>query len=473
MREKTKPTVYPYIPNSVPEIKAEMLRYVNAATDDDLFDVIPDDLKLKRKMDLPEPLLDEYSIRRHISDILDKNANASTHLCFLGSGCAPHFIPALCDEVLGRGEILTAYAGSGTMDVAKGQLVFEYCSMMAELLDMDSMSVAQVCGVDSSAHAMRIASRLTGRKKVLIPETVGRDFLLQVKNYCGGIKATGGALDLVTVKCDWASGMLNLDDLKSKLGSDVAAVYVQNPTFLGNIEFQVEEIGAMAKAAGAEYIVHTDPISLGVVEAPGTYGATIAVGNLQSLGLHMGAGSGVGGFIAVKDDERYINSLKDMIFGYTPTSEEGEFSVSYYTAWDRTMYGRREQGMEFTGTNAAFWAIGAGVYLASMGPKGMGEVGQTIMQRSLYAKTMMAKIPGVRVPMSGPTFKEFIVNFDLTGKTVAEINRKLLSLKIFGGKDLSSEFPNLGQSAQYCVTETHTKADIDKLINALAGILSE
>lgn len=471
MKEKAQ-VVYPYIPNSVPEIKEEMLREVNAKDEMDIFDVIPDDLKFKGRLNIPEPLLDEYSIKRHTTEILNKNANATDHLCFLGSGCAFHFIPALCDEVTARGELLTSYAGSGTMDVAKGQLVFEYCSMMAELVDMDCMSVAQVCGIDSTAHAFRISSRLTGRKKILVPETVGSDFLIHIKNYCGGIEATGGALDIIQIKCDKQNGMLDLDDLKRNLDDQVAAVYVQNPTYLGNIEFQVKEIGEMAKSAGAEYIVYVDPISLGVMEAPGTYGATIVVGNIQSLGVHMGAGSGVAGFIAVKDKEEYINSLKDMIFGYTPTTKPGEFSVSYYTAWDRTMYGRREQGMEFTGTNAALWAICAGVYLASLGPKGMEEVGTTIMQRSQYAAKKISEIPGVEINFDSPFFKEFVVNFDMTGKTVSDINKKLLEFKIFGGKDLSMEFPELGQSAQYCVTEAHTKEDIDKLVYALKAVVS-
>lgn len=466
-----KPVVYPYIPNSVPEIKAAMLREVGAKTEMDLYDVIPEELLLKGRLDMPEAIGDEYSIKRLATEILDKNANAASHLCFLGAGCAPHFIPAMCDEVAGRGELLTSYAGSGSMDVAKGQLVFEYCSMMAELVDMDSMSVAQVCGTDSAAHAMRIAGRLTGRKQILVPHTVGHDFLIQIKNYCGGLAETGGGLDIVEVACDPKTGMLDMDDLKSKLGGETAAVFIQNPTYLGSVEMNVSEIGKLAKDAGAEYIVYVDPISLGVMEAPGSYGATIVVGEAQSLGIHMAAGSGQVGFIAVKDDEKYFNSLKDMMFGYTPTSQEGEFSVSYYTAWDRTMYGRREQGMEFTGTNAALFAICAGVYLASMGPKGMEEVGTTILQRSQYAQKKMAGLNGVKLQFHSPCFKEFVVNFDDTGKTVAEINKKLLGDKIFGGKDLSREFPEFGQSAQYCVTEVHTKGDIDKLVDKLAAAL--
>jgi glycine dehydrogenase subunit 1 len=263
-----------------------------------------------------------------------------------------------------------------------------------------------------------------------------------------------------------------MKDLKKKLSNKVAGVFIQNPTYLGSIEMQAKEIGSLAKKNGSDFIVWVDPISLGVMEAPGKYGASIVVGNLQSVGIHMNAGGGVGGFIAVKDKIEYINSFKDMLFGYTPTSEPGEFSVSYYTSWDRTMYGRREQGVEFTGTNAALYAILAGVYIASMGPKGMAEVGQTILQRSQYAQKKIAEIPGVKIAFGGASFKEFVVNFDMTGKTVKRINDELLRSDIFGGKDISTEFPVLGQSAVYCVTEAHTKADIDRLVYMLAAAVS-
>ncbi len=187
----------------------------------------------------------------------------------------------------------------------------------------------------------------------------------------------------------------------------------------------------------------------------------------------MSAGGGVAGYIAVKDEEKYINSLRDMMFGYTPTLKEGEFSVSYYTSWNRTMYGARERGEEFTGTNAALWAICAGVYLASMGPKGMEEVGTTIMQRSQYAAQKISEIDGVKIQFSSPFFKEFVVNFDDTGKTVDDINKKLLEHQIFGGEDLSADFPQYGQSALYCVTEVHTQGDIDRLVSSLETVLNQ
>ena len=141
--------------------------------------------------------------------------------------------------------------------------------------------------------------------------------------------------------------------------------------------------------------------------------------------------------------------------------------------WDRLIWGSREHGTEFTGTSASLFVIQAGVYLASLGPEGLKEVGTAILQKNQYASKKLSQIPGVSLKCEGPVFKEFILNFDQTRKTVAEINKALLNEKIFGGKDLSEEFPELGQSAQYCVTEVHTKADIDRLVEALNRILAE
>ena len=142
-------------------------------------------------------------------------------------------------------------------------------------------------------------------------------------------------------------------------------------------------------------------------------------------------------------------------------------------AYDRTSFGHhREHGKEYVGTQSALWGITAGVYLATMGPKGMEEVGQTIMQNAQYAVHVLNAIPGVKANALGSAFfKEFVVDFNQTGKTVAQINQALLEKGIFGGKDLSDIFPNLGQSALYCVTEIHTKEDLDTLASALAKIV--
>ena len=159
------------------------------------------------------------------------------------------------------------------------------------------------------------------------------------------------------------------------------------------------------------------------------------------------------------------------LFGIAPTAVPGEYGFGD-VAYERTSFAVREQGKEWVGTAAALWGITAGVYLALMGPQGMVEIGETIMARSRYAMLEIDRIAGVGAPVfQSPHFKEFIVNFDGAGKTVAEINRALLALGIFGGKDLTGEFPELGNSALYCVTEVHTQDDIDALVSGLKEVV--
>jgi glycine dehydrogenase subunit 1 len=182
-------------------------------------------------------------------------------------------------------------------------------------------------------------------------------------------------------------------------------------------------------------------------------------------------GGGQAGFIASRDEERYVMEYPSRLFGIAPTSVPGEYGFGD-VAYERTSFAVREEGKEWVGTAAALWGITAGVYLALMGPQGMVEIGEGIMTRARYAMKQMDKVKGVKAPLfRSPHFKEFVVNFDDTGKTVAQINEALLAQGIFGGKDLSEEFPELGNSALYCVTEVHTKEDIDTLVGALKEVV--
>jgi glycine dehydrogenase subunit 1 len=182
-------------------------------------------------------------------------------------------------------------------------------------------------------------------------------------------------------------------------------------------------------------------------------------------------GGGQAGFIASRDEERYVMEYPSRLFGIAPTSVEGEYGFGD-VAYERTSFAVREEGREWVGTAAALWGITAGVYLALMGPQGMVEIGDTIVSRSRYAMVQMGRVRGIRVPVfQSPHFKEFVVNFDDTGKTVATINKALLARGIFGGKDLSEEFPELGHSALYSVTEVHTQDDIDRLIDSLEEVV--
>lgn len=458
--------VYPYIPNSVPEVKAQMLKEVGASNITELYSEIPEHLKIQRKMNLPEPILDEYSLRRHVEGLLDRNQNCKNYLSFLGAGCAQHFVPAVCDEINGRGEFLTAYVGESYADHGKWQALFEYASLMGELLDMDILSCPLYDGSAAVGTALRMAARVRGRGQVLLPRSMSPDTLAIVKNYLQGIGAPQVAIEMINFNAE--TGLLDLDDLRSKISDNTAAVLIENPSYLGFIETQAEEIGTIARDAGADLIVQTDPISLGALAPPAHYGADFACGDFQPLGMHMQCGGGQGGFVAAHDDMKYIAEFKDLMFGLTETVKDGEWGFGE-VLYDRTSYGSREKGKEYTGTTTGLLAITAGVYLSLMGPKGMEEVSQTIMQKSQYTALRISQIPGLRLAFSTPFFKEFVVNFDDTNTSVGEVNRRLLEHKIFGGKDVSAEFPELGQSALYCVTEIMTQKDIDSLVQALTA----
>jgi glycine dehydrogenase subunit 1 len=193
-------------------------------------------------------------------------------------------------------------------------------------------------------------------------------------------------------------------------------------------------------------------------------------GDIQGLGMHMNYGGGLAGFIATRDEKEFVMEFPSRLFGITRTNVEGEYGFGD-VAYERTSFAQREEGKEFVGTAAALWGITAGVYLSLMGPRGMQELGKTIMQKSQYAMRKLSEIKGVKSPVfESPHFKEFTVDFNDTDMTVKDINKYLLNNNIFGGKDLSREFPELGNCALYCVTEIHTKEDIDNLVQTLINL---
>jgi len=459
-------TVYPYIPNSVPAVKQEMLKAVAAEQVDEFYEDIPENLRLKGLMNLPEPFLSEYELKRHVESLLRKNKYAGEYLSFLGAGCYQHHVPAVCDEINQRGEFLTAYAGEPYDDHGRFQALFEYTSMMGELLDMDVVNVPTYDGYQAAATAIRMACRITGRREVLLAGAIDPDKLSKIRDYCKP------AAELKSIPYDSASGQLNLDGLRATISKETAAVYFDNPNYLGVIEVDGEVIADIAHLQGAICIVGVDPISLGVLTPPAGYGADIVCGDIQSLGMHMQFGGGQAGFIASRDEEKYVMEYPSRLFGIAPTIVPGEYGFGD-VAYDRTSFAVREAGKEWVGTAAALWGITAGVYLALMGPTGMYELGESIMARSQYAMQQLDAIPGVRAPLFNSVhFKEFVVNYDGTGKSAAQINKALLEKHIFGGKDLSKEFPELGQSAMYCITEVHTQADIDTLVKALKEVVA-
>ncbi len=461
--------VHPYIPNSVPEVKMEMLKEIGVRGAEELYaEMIPEKLRLRRVMDLPEPLLSERELKRHVEGILSKNVTCSEYLNFLGAGCWQHYIPSVCDEIAGRSEFLTAYAGGAYSDLGRFQAFFEFQSLMGELVGMEVTGLPTYDWGSSAGNAIRMAARISGRGEVLVPRIISPDRLSIIENYCQP-KAMPNHIDVKFVDYDPEKGTLDLEDLKEKISSNTAGIYFENPSYIGVIEENGGEISEITHDCGAESIVGVDPISLGVLVPPAEYGADIVCGEIQPLGIHMHCGGGLGGFIASRDDERYVGEYPLRLISVTDTGRSGEHGFGQ-CRFERTSYIGRDQAKDWVGTATALWAIVAAVYMSLMGPQGMREVGEAIIQKSQYAAKRLSEIEGVETPFS-VFFKEFLVNFEGAGKKVSEINMALLEHKIFGGKDLTGEFPELGSSALYCVTEVHSREDIDKLVAAVGGVL--
>jgi glycine dehydrogenase subunit 1 len=344
------------------------------------------------------------------------------------------------------------------------QALFEFQSLVAELIEMDVVINSVYSEPAAAGEAANMARRLTGRSEILVPKNINVEKLLVMKNYT---EWSGGKINQVAYL--QKSGKLDLIDLKEKISSKTAAVFIDNPSYFGVLEDQVDKISQIAHTQGALFIVSADPSSLGAMRPPGDYDADIVVGSGQPLGLHMNYGGNSLGFFRCLSEPNYLDQLPGYVAAIT-TTMDGKDKAYLDTLWEkRHFFFQRENATSMIGSASNLCAIGAAVYLSLLGPEGMRELGEGIFQRTDYAIQQISKIKKVKTPVfDGPHFKEFVVNFDRTGRTVREVNQILLNKhSIVGGKDLTKDFPELGRSALFCVTETHTADDIDKLANAI------
>jgi len=461
-----RPFVHRFIPNSAPGVREEMLKVTGYNTVDEIYEEIPEALRFKGELKLPKEPVSEMEVDRRIKHTLSKNRTTQELLSFLGAGCWLHYVPALCIEITSRSEFLTAYAGGDMADHGRYQAMFEYQSMMGDLLAMDVVSAPVYDGTTAVGDAVHIASRATGGREILIPGTISPNTLATIKNY------SDPWLELRKVDYDPKTGLMDLEDLKRKLSSKVASVIIENPGYLGFIEEQCEEIAHLAHEVGALLIASVNPVSLGLLAAPGEYGADIACGEGQPLGMTQSCGGATMGILAVNDSDRFLELMPSFMVGISNTSVPGELAFSWHTLWERMLYSTRDHARSFTGTSSWLWGISAAVYMALLGFEGIKQLGKTNMQKTHYAIDILSRIPGLKTPLFSSThFNEFVINFDGTDKNVAAINKALFEEGILGGKDLTLDFPNLGQSALYCVTEVHQKEDIDRLADVLRKII--
>ena len=443
-----------------------MLATIGVQDVEELYRAIPERLRFRGPLDLPEPCLSECELERRVRRILARNVTCDDYLSFLGGGCEQHHVPAVVDAMISRGEFLTAYYGNAYTDHGKFQALFEYQSLLCDLLGMEVAGYPLTCGLHASGTAVRMAARITGRSEVLVPATMNPRRLQQMRTYCQRSEVK----TITALAYDPVSGLLDRRDLEDKLHRNVACVLVENPSYLGVIESEMEAIADTAHAEGALLVACVNPISLGVLASPGDYDSDIACGDSQPLGVHMNYGGGATGFVATREIAAHIAEFPNQMVNITSTVGDEGFGFTMFAYPERLSYMARELGKDYTGTNAALWAIANAVYLSLMGPQGMREIGETIVKKAHFARQLLSEIPGVTVPFSAAHFNEFVVNFDSIGKSVAEINRALLEKRIFGGIDLSGDFAVLGQSALFCISEVHTVGDLETLRDALSEV---
>jgi glycine dehydrogenase subunit 1 len=459
-----KTFIHPYIPNSVPLTKKEMMAEIGLTDLDELLKDLP---VRSGNLNLPGPMT-ECELRRHIQGILAKNRGDL--LVFCGAGCWPHYVPAVVDEIINRTEFKTAYLGAPEPEKGKMQALFEYQSLMAELIGLDVVNNSVYDWASAAGEAANMARRLTGKNQILAPANISPERLAVIRTYC---ESSGGTV--ISVAFNRQSGALDLNDLEEKISTGTAAVYIENPTYLGVIEDQVEDIAELTRQNDAVFVVGVDASSLGILRPPGEYGADIVVGEAQPLGLHMNYGGNFLGIFGCRDDPAYLDQLPGYIAAICPTVD-GKSRGYLDTLWERRhFFYQRENATSLIGSSSNLCAIAAAVFMSLLGPLGMVDLGEAIVAKTTFAIKRISPIKGITTPLfSGVHFKEFVVNFDGLGTDVGAVNKVLLNqYGILGGQDLTTAYPELGQSALFCVTEAHSLEDIERLVSALEEIATK
>ena len=456
---------HPYIPNSDQAILQQVLKEIGVGVIGDLFNDIPPEIRSKASLTIPSKL-SEMEARRKVEGILGKNLSTRDVVSFLGAGVWRHHIPAAIDAVISRGEFLTSYTPYQP-EISQGMLqsMFEYQSMICELTAMDYSNSSLYDWSTALGEAARMAVRATHRNEFIIPHYTHPERLATLKTFCDPVD-----IKIVEVAQDNSTGAIDQSDLKKKLTSQTASIYVEYPSFLGFVEQSCSEIAQLAHRAGALFVVGCEPISLGALRAPGEFGADIVVGEGQPLGNHMNFGGPLLGIFACKGDS-LLRQMPGRIIGKT-TTQDGKQDAYCMALQTREQHIRREKATSNICTNEALLALAAAMYLSLLGPDGIADLSATIIDRTNYAIKRLRELSGVVAPrFNAFHFMEFGVNFDKTDKKVANINDELLSAGIQGGLDLSKLFPELGQTALYCFTEITTKHDIDMLTDKLRQVL--
>ncbi|MEN2973969.1 MAG: aminomethyl-transferring glycine dehydrogenase subunit GcvPA [Candidatus Caldarchaeales archaeon] len=453
---------HPYIGLTREEVTS-MLLEMGLKSIDELYMDIPSRFFIKNALQYSKPLSEE-EVRRHLKIITSKNKTASQFKLFIGGGLWPHIIPSAVKEVVRRSEFLTSYTPYQP-EVSQGMLqaLFEYQSLMAELLDVEVVNSSMYDWATALGEAFRMASRVTKRNKILYPRYISPERLKVAETY-----SKPSNIRLVEYLQNRVDGLADLEDLKNKIRDDTAAVYIEYPSYLGFIPTNIREIGETAHDHNALFIIGVDPIALGIFESPGKLGADIVVGEGQPLGMPLNFGGPLLGVMGCRMDRELIHNLPGRLIGMTLTVKGERAYTMILQA--REQHIKREKATSNICTNQALCAVTAAVYLALLGKKGIKELGEQILARTKYMINKLSRIGKVEVPLfKNIHFKEF--TYRVHGVKSGEILKNLLEKKIFGGIDIGGMFNGLDDGILTCVTEVHSREDLDYYVSSLREVV--
>ncbi len=447
-----------YIANT-PDDERIMLERIGLESLDDLFRHIPVELRLKHPLDVP-PALSELELSQVIGDLTARNQGADQRVCFLGGGSFDHFIPAVVDQLAGRGEFFTAYtpyqpeASQGTL-----QAVFEYQTLICQLTGMEVSNSSLYDGASATAEAMLMAQAITGRRgKIVVAETVHPEYRQVLETFLACLEPR---LEVVP----GPTGVVDAPALEAAIDGDTAAVVFQHPNFLGRLE-DARALVAAAHAKGALAIVVVDPVSLGLLAPPSTYGADIVVGEGQSLGNPMSFGGPYLGILACRGE--YVRKMPGRIVGETVDRDGKRCWV--LALQTREQHIRREKATSNICTNQGLLALRAAIYLAVMGPRGLKLAAESSTRKAHYAAQRLAAVPGLELAFPGPFFKEFVIRANVNPQALLA---SVLGQGYHGGIALGRFDRRLADCILVAVTEKRTSDEIDGLARAYEHAIAD
>jgi glycine dehydrogenase subunit 1 len=440
-----------YIPNS-PEERAEMLADIGLTSAEELFRSIPEDARLKRSLEITEPLA-ESEVISAMEAMAAKNT-AATKTSFLGAGVYSHYSPTIVDHLIQRSEFFTSYTPYQP-EISQGtlQYIFEFQTLICQLTGMEVANASMYDGSTATAEAYLMAQRVTKRNKIIVAETVHPEYREVARTYT----ENSGAI-IESASFDEKTGRLS--DL-SKLDDSTAALVVQSPNFFGCIE-NLMALADAAHAVGALLVVVvTEGISFGLLKSPGSCGADIVVGEGQSFGIPMSFGGPHVGLFATQ--EKFVRQMPGRLAGvaYDKNGNRG-FVLTLST---REQHIRREKATSNICTNQGLIALAATIYMEAMGRKGLQEVATQNAKKAAYTAKRISEIEGYSLPFSAPYFNEFVVRGPASAVEI--LNRLRTASNIIGGLALSRYYDGHENDLLVCVTETTPKSQIDDLVNAL------